>query len=106
MTAALPLMKSGAPVALALALCSVPCVALADGLSGFLEYGFGSSTNKLQDVSGATTSSRSTSFLQRYNLAFDRSLYPTLFIKGGGFSRRPPSKALTKGLTAGQRCSA
>ncbi|WP_156912201.1 discoidin/SUN/FTP domain-containing protein [Citrifermentans bremense] len=84
MTAMPPVVKNGVPLAFVLMLLGAPRAALADGLSGFLEYGFGSGTNKVRDISGATSNSSSSNFLQRYNLAFDRSLYPSLLLKGGG----------------------
>ncbi|WP_185243067.1 hypothetical protein [Citrifermentans bremense] len=71
-------------MALVLTLLAAPGAALADGISGFLEYGFGSANNKARDISGATSNSSSSNFLQRYNLVFDRSLYPSLQLKGGG----------------------
>ncbi|TSK05014.1 MAG: hypothetical protein FPO08_15985 [Geobacter sp.] len=83
-TAVSPVVKNWVPLALVLTLLAAPHAALADGISGFLEYGFGSGTNKTRDISGATSNSSSSNFLQRYNLAFDRSLYPSLQLKGGG----------------------
>lgn len=83
-TAVSPVVKNGVPLALVLTLLGAPRAALADGLSGFLEYGFGSATNKVRDISGATSDSSGSNFLQRYNLVFDRSLYPSLQLKGGG----------------------
>ena len=71
------------PLLLLLAVCSSG-TAYADGISGFLEYN-GSLSDTTSTTAGQEPSkSKSTSFVQRYGLTLNRSLYPYLKLTGGG----------------------
>jgi len=61
-----------------------PGPAYADGLNGYLEISdsFTDATNRT--VGAATVKSRSNSFMQRYNLSLDRTLYPYIRFSAGG----------------------
>ncbi|ANA41599.1 hypothetical protein [Geobacter anodireducens] len=70
--------------AAALAAALLPAAAGAEGLRGFLELGYVTSDTQSTDAGNVTTSTKSSSILQRYNLSLDRMLYPTLRFTGGG----------------------
>ncbi len=62
----------------------LPGAAHADGLSGYLQLDFSRSRSSEQDRFGETIRAETDSALQRYNLNFDRNLYPYLRFKAGG----------------------
>lgn len=70
--------------AAALAAALLPATAGAEGLRGFLELSYVNSDNQSTDAGNVTTTTKSSSILQRYNLSLDRMLYPTLRFTGGG----------------------
>jgi hypothetical protein len=70
----------------------------AEGINGFLEYGYSYSTS---DVTDATQSPRETtgdSFRQRYFLNIERTLYPNLRFTGGGLFEQTMSTTKTDDL--------
>ncbi|MFZ3208228.1 MAG: hypothetical protein WA140_05285 [Geobacteraceae bacterium] len=72
------------PVLAGLIIFIQPQAATADSIHGFLEYGYNNSIIKIKDVSGVASNIRSDGFRQRYNLAMDRLIYPSLMLTGGG----------------------
>ncbi|WP_224981139.1 hypothetical protein [Geomonas agri] len=58
-------------------LLALPCPASAEGISGYLEYNFGTSKIDTSDVTGSTRQ-KSSNFTQRYNLEIDKTLTSTL----------------------------
>ncbi len=57
---------------------------LADGISGLLDYNYTNTTIKTTDITGLTSKTRSYSLQQRYSLAFDKMIYPSIIFSGGG----------------------
>ncbi|GFO70423.1 hypothetical protein GMLC_40020 [Geomonas limicola] len=74
--------------------------ARADGISGYLEYLYGTSSMKTRDISGVSSSTRNDSFLQRYNLAMDKTLYPLLTLSAGGLYEDTNAHATTDGISS------
>jgi hypothetical protein len=64
----------------------------AEGLSGFLEYGYNRIDTDLTAASGQSSRTKSDSFTQLYDLRLDRKLYPNLnFLASGIFQKRDDS---------------
>lgn len=64
---------------------NVPCIASAEGISGFAEYNYSLLNSNTTDAAG-TTKTKSSAFNQRYNLTMDKDIFPTLrFLAGGNF---------------------
>jgi hypothetical protein len=64
----------------------------AEGLSGFLEYGYNRIDTDLTAASGQSSRTKSDSFTQLYDLRLDRKLYPNLnFLASGMFQKRDDS---------------
>ncbi len=80
------LRRAGICVLLGLIL-GIPCVAGAEGISGYSEFNYSLLNSTSKDTSG-TSKTKSSSFNQRYNLTMDKELFPTLrFIAGGSFEK-------------------
>jgi len=62
----------------------LPGAAHAEGVSGYLQLDYSRSQSSEQDGSGETIRAKTDTTLQRYNLNFDRNLYPYLRFKAGG----------------------
>ncbi len=58
-------------------------IAAADGIGGYAEYNYSLLDSKLNDTNG-TTKTKSSSLNQRYSLALDKSLFPTLRLSATG----------------------
>jgi hypothetical protein len=65
-------------------LAAAPRAAYADSIHGLLEYIYNNSNIDTTDASGVSSKIKNDGLLQRYNLAFDRTIYPTLVLSGGG----------------------
>jgi hypothetical protein len=65
-------------------LAAMPGVAYADSIHGLLEYVYNNSNIDTTDASGVSSKFKSNGLVQRYNLAFDRTIYPSLVLSGGG----------------------
>jgi hypothetical protein len=65
-------------------LAAMPGAAHADSIHGLLEYIYQNSKVDVTDSSGIKTKIKNDGLLQRYNLAFDRTIYPSLVLSGGG----------------------
>jgi hypothetical protein len=65
-------------------LAAMPGAADADSIHGLLEYIYQNSKVDVTDASGIKTKIKNDGLLQRYNLAFDRTIYPSLLLSGGG----------------------
>lgn len=76
-----------------------PTAARADGIAGYLEYNYGNSTYNTKDISGVTSNTKNSSFLQRYNLALDKSIYPMLMFSTGGLYENTDAHATTDGIS-------
>ena len=63
-------------------LLALPCLAFSDGISGYLEYNFGTSKSNSSDMS-SSTSTTSTNLSQRYSLEIDKSLTSTIHMSMG-----------------------
>jgi hypothetical protein len=65
-------------------LAAAPRAAYADSIHGLLEYIYNNSNIDTTDASGVSSKIKNDGLLQRYNLAFDRTIYPTVVLSGGG----------------------
>jgi hypothetical protein len=65
-------------------LAAAPREAYADSIHGLLEYVYNNSNTDTTDSSGISSKIKNDGLLQRYNLAFDRTIYPSLVLSGGG----------------------
>lgn len=75
--------------------------ASADALKAFLEWDYSSASFKTTDKSGLTTKSTFDTFGQKYNLYFDKTLFPYLRVDGGGLFTRDLSTSDTDGAKSG-----
>lgn len=67
-----------------LSLCLIrPGVAVADVLSGYLEWDYSHLSSNSRDATGTTTSNKGDSFNQKYNLMLNKSFYPQLSLRAG-----------------------
>jgi hypothetical protein len=76
----------------------LPASAHADSIGGFLEYGYSRNKSTTTDSSGETTDTDSNSFLQRYFLSLDRTIYPQLRFSGGGIFEKFTNNATSDGI--------
>lgn len=76
--------RRGFPALFCVAAALLPVTAAADSIKGFMEFDFGSSQAKSTNPSGATASSSSNLFLQRYNIGFTKNLFPLISLEAGG----------------------
>lgn len=74
--------RTGIAALFILLLASLPIDAAADGISGSLEYNYGTFNTKNTDVTG-TSKSKSTNFNQRYSLRLENALTTTLKLSAG-----------------------
>jgi hypothetical protein len=65
-------------------LAALPGSAQADSVRGLLEYSYNNSNIDITDALGISTKMKNYGLLQRYNLTFDRTIYPSLVLSGGG----------------------
>jgi hypothetical protein len=70
-------------LAISLVIVLLPGAARAQFLSGNVELFSQNGLTKETDATGLTTSTRSRTFLQRYNLNFDSQLYPQVHLRAG-----------------------
>lgn len=77
---------------------ALPYLASADGINGYLEYGYSTSRSNSSDVSGSTTSSKSSNLSQRYNLELDKSFTPTIRMSMGANVQMSNNDSDTDGL--------
>jgi len=75
-----------------------PRPASADSIHGLLEYIYSTSTIETKDIFGVTSKIKSDGFSQRYNLAFDRTIYPSLILSGGGLFEDFTQNGTTDGI--------
>jgi len=75
----------------------MPGTARADGIKGTVEYGYSHSETEARTAEGETIRGEAQSLTQRYRLTFDRSFYPNLVLRGGGFFERADTTAETQG---------
>lgn len=66
----------------------LPAAAIADGISGYIEEGVTTGHTDITDATGETQRLRTTQFVQRYRLALDRAVFPTLRVAAGGLFER------------------
>jgi hypothetical protein len=65
-------------------LAAEPPAAYADSIHGLLDYIYNNSNIDTTDASGVKSKIKNNGLLQRYNLAFDRTIFPSLVLSGGG----------------------
>ena len=58
--------------------------AMADGISGSVEFNYNALDAKTSDATGLSTESKQSSILERYNLNLGRTIYPYLKLRAGG----------------------
>src|SRR3989337_3940770 len=58
--------------------------AMADGISGSVEFNYNALDAKTSDATGLSTESKQSSILERYNLNLERTIYPYLKLRAGG----------------------
>jgi hypothetical protein len=75
-----------------------PGTARADSLRGTLEYFHSLADSETRTAEAETVRSDVRSFGQRYRLAFDKTLYPYLALRGGGLFERTDSTIETDGV--------
>jgi len=75
-----------------------PPMAHADGLRGTVEFDYTLTDNRNRNEGAEAVRTDSKSFTQRYRLDFDRTLYPYLKVRAGGFFEKVDS-TLTTGDT-------
>ena len=74
----------------------LPCIAIAEGISGSVEFNYSTIDTKTEDASGASATSKTDSFLQRYNLNLEKTIYPYLRFRAGGiFEKNKSHSALS-----------
>ncbi len=71
--------------------------AAGDGISGYGDFAYTVSRGKTEDSSGASSESRSDSFVQRYSLTLDRHVFPNLEVLAGGLFERNATSLATDG---------
>ena len=59
--------------------------AMADGINGSVELNYNALDTKTSDATGLSTESKQSSILERYNLNLERTIYPYLKLRAGGF---------------------
>src|SRR5512143_1605988 len=80
-----------------LAASLLPGVAAADGLGGYVDFGYNELTSTTEDTAGNTSRSDSSSFSQRYNLTLNRTLYPYLKLTASGLFDKANTKSTSNG---------
>src|SRR3990172_8012028 len=65
--------------------------AWADGIRGFVELDYTRVDTEFEDAAGLSTKTKTNSFLQRYNLTLERSIYPYLKLTAGGIFEKNKS---------------
>lgn len=73
----------------------LPCIAIAEGISGSVEFNYSTIDTKTEDASGASATSKTDSFLQRYNLNLEKTIYPYLRFRAGGIFEKNISDSIT-----------
>lgn len=73
----------------------LPCSAFADGISGSIELSYSNVVSKTEDASGESTKAKTDTFLERYNLNFEKTIYPYLKFKAGGIFEKNISESKT-----------
>jgi hypothetical protein len=69
-----------------LALFLAPALVSAEGIGGFVELDYVNSTIKSEDAAGVKSESHTNSYVQRYYLTLDKTIYPNLkFLASGTF---------------------
>ncbi|QXE85612.1 hypothetical protein KP003_14625 [Geomonas nitrogeniifigens] len=72
--------------------------AQADSIHGFLEYNYGGSLYRNTVATGDESRARSEAFAQRYSLGFDRSIFPSLVLSGGGLFQDSAQNGTSDGV--------
>lgn len=72
--------------------------ASADSISGLLDFNYTNATINTKDIFGVTSKTKSDGFQQRYSLAFDKMIYPSLIFTGGGLFEDNISNGNTDGV--------
>jgi hypothetical protein len=76
----------------------MPPEAHADGINGFMEFGYNSTKSETKDEVTGPSDSDSTTYLQRYSLSLDRTLFPQLRLNVGGLFEKITSDSTTDGI--------
>jgi hypothetical protein len=85
------------PAVLVFAALFVPLRAAADGIGGYLDFGYSNSTLDSKDILGNSSRTDSNVYSQRYNLGLTKSLFPYLRLYAGGLYDQADSSATTNG---------
>ncbi|MBI5058134.1 MAG: hypothetical protein HZB61_16100 [Nitrospirae bacterium] len=75
----------------------LPRAASAEGLGGYLEFNYSDSATKTEDQTGETTKIKSGTFNQIYNLSFQKTIYPNIFLNTGGIFSQDTTRSDTDG---------
>jgi hypothetical protein len=88
------------PALLFFAASFFPCVAAAEGLSGYADVGYTTFTSQSTSTSGIVSNTDSRIVTQRYNLTYNRTLYPYLRLYANGLFDKADSSATINGTRA------
>ena len=88
------------PALLFLAALFFPCVAAAEGLSGYLDVGYSTLASESTSTLGTASHADSNTVSQRYNLTYNRTLYPYLRLYVNGLFDKADSSATINGTEA------
>ena len=69
-----------------------PVTATADSINGFMDLTYSNFSSKTTDSSGTSTKTESNSYFQRYNLMFEKTIFPKLRFDGGALFEKDVSK--------------
>ncbi len=73
--------------------------ARADSISGLLDFNYTNTTLTTKDIFGVTSHTKSDGFQQRYSLAFDKMIYPSVIFSGGGLFEDDTANGNTDGIS-------
>lgn len=80
-----------------MALLLLPGKSSADSIRGLLDLSYNNTKIKTVDSSGVHSKIKADGFQQRYNLTFDKSLFPSLVLSGGGLFEDTRQNSTTDG---------
>ena len=85
------------PALLFLAASFFPCVAAAEGISGYLDLGYNTIASESTSTSGNVSKADGSVVTQRYNLSYNRTLYPYLRLYANGLFDKADCSATING---------
>ena len=86
--------------AVLLAVCALPSAeAVAEGISGYVEYDYSRNETDLTAAGGGTVETRSSTFAQLYNLTLEKQVFPNLNVLASGTFQRRDNAFEVEGAT-------